>query len=76
MVLPREEHLSLDVVASSFSADFGEIEKIWFLSGPDSLSLTGFPESLVIDFFDSRSPLQVLRRLETLLGRIAQSGSP
>ena len=58
VVFPRGT-LSVDMILSRM-AEFGEIEKIWFNMAIPQCER----ENVVIDFFDSRAPLSIVRRLE------------
>ena len=58
VVFPRG-NVPLDVVHSRMS-EFGEIEKIWF-----KMPISNYDkDNVVIDFFDSRAPLNIVRKLE------------
>jgi hypothetical protein len=53
--------LSLDLIHSRMS-DFGDVEKLWL-----NLLIPDFDrDNVVVDFFDSRVPLAIVRRLEQL----------
>ena len=58
VVFPRGS-LSLDVIAHKMQ-EFGEIEKIWFNMAIPQIER----DNVVIDFFDSRAPLTIVRKLE------------
>ena len=58
VVFPRSG-LSLDLICARMAV-FGEIEKIWF-----GMCIPNYDrDNVVIDFFDSRAPLAIVRRLE------------
>ena len=58
VVMPRGS-ASLDSIYSSM-AEFGEIEKVWFNMAIPQCDR----DNVVVDFFDSRSPLSLVRKLE------------
>ena len=61
VVLPRG-NLSLDLIHSRMT-DYGEIEKIWF-----QMPITNYDQdNIVVDYFDSRAPLNIVRKLENAL---------
>jgi hypothetical protein len=58
VVFPRG-NVALDLIHSRMS-EFGEIEKIWF-----KMPITNYDrDNVVVDFFDSRAPLNIVRKLE------------
>ena len=58
VVFPRGG-LSLDLIHSRM-AEFGQVEKLWL-----GMCIPNFDrDNVVIDFFDSRAPLAIVRRLE------------
>jgi hypothetical protein len=63
VVFPRG-NLSLDLIYQRMSS-FGEIEKIWF-----NMSIVNYDaDNVVVDYYDSRVPLSILRKLEQVATR-------
>ena len=54
VVIPKLANVSLDTLVAKFS-QYGEVEKIWFMDKECTL---------VVDYFDARSPLKILNHLE------------